>query len=57
MDKQKEKVIQEIRLSPNGMFAIQLDESTNVGSRAQLLVFVRHVFLCDIKEEYAMYTA
>ncbi|XP_042217347.1 protein ZBED8-like [Homarus americanus] len=48
----KEKVIQEIKLSPTGMFAIQLDESTDVSSCAQLLVFVRYVFLCDIKEEY-----
>ncbi len=41
----KEKVIQEIKFSPAGMFAIQLDESTDVGSCAQVLVFVRYVFL------------
>ncbi|XP_042228827.1 protein ZBED8-like [Homarus americanus] len=52
----KEKVIQEIKLSPTGMFAIQLDESTDVSSCAQLLVFVRYVFLCDIKEEYLFCT-
>ncbi|XP_042225326.1 protein ZBED8-like [Homarus americanus] len=33
----KEKVIQEIKLSPTGMFTIQLDESTDVSSCAQLL--------------------
>ncbi|XP_042228630.1 zinc finger BED domain-containing protein 5-like [Homarus americanus] len=52
----KEKVIQEIKLSPTGMFAIQLDESTDASSCAQLLVFVRYVFLCDIKEEYLFRT-
>ena len=52
----KEKVIQEIKSSPAGMFAIQLDESTDVSSCAQLLVFVRYVFLCDIKEEYMLCT-
>ncbi len=36
------------------MFAIQLDESADVSSCAQLLVFVRYVFLCDIKEEYLL---
>ncbi len=36
------------------MFAIQLDESTDVNSCAQLLVFIRYVFLCDIKEEYLL---
>ncbi len=31
-DEIKEKVIQEIKSSPTGMFAIQLDESTDVSS-------------------------
>ncbi len=47
-------MIQEIKLSPTCMFAIQLDESTDVSSCAQLLVFLRYVFLCDIKEEYLL---
>ncbi len=51
----KEKVIQ-IKSSPTGMFAIQLDESADVSSRAQLLVFVRYIFLCDVKEEYLLCT-
>lgn len=52
----QEKVIQEIKSSSTGMFAIQLDESTDLSSCAQLLVFVRYVFLCDIKEEYLLCT-
>ncbi len=38
------------------MFAIQPDESTDVSSCAQLLVFVRYVFLCDTKEKYLLCT-
>lgn len=40
----KEKVIQDIKSSPAGMFAIQLVESTDVSLCAQLLKFVRYVF-------------
>ncbi len=52
----KEKRVQEIKSSPTGMFAIQLDESKDVSSYAQLLMFVRYVFLCDIKEENLLCT-
>ena len=45
----KQQVIAEIR-SP--MFAVQLDESTNVASCSQLLVFVRYIHKEDVKEEY-----
>ncbi len=55
-DDVKEKVIQKIKSSPTGMFTIQLDESTDVNSCTQLLVFVRCIFLCDIKEEYLLCT-
>ncbi|XP_042228482.1 protein ZBED8-like [Homarus americanus] len=51
-----EQVIQEIKSSPTDMFAIQLNESTDVSSCAQLLVFVRYVFLRDIKDEYQFCT-
>ncbi len=51
----KEKAIQ-IKSSPTGMFTIQLDESMDVSSCAQLPMFVRYVFLCDIKEEYLLCT-
>ncbi len=50
-------MIQGIKSSPTGMFAIQLDESTDVSSCVQLLVFARYVFLCDNKEEYLLCTS
>ena len=34
------------------MFSIQLDESVNVASCSQLLVFVRYVHMEDLKEEF-----
>ncbi len=34
-----------------------MKRSTDVSFYAQVFVFVRYVFLCDIKEEYVMYTA
>ncbi len=40
-----EKVIQEIRSSLTGMFAIRVGESTDVSSCEQLLMLVRYVFL------------
>ena len=46
----KEKVIVEISTSP--LFAIQLDESTDVASCSQLLVFVRYICEDDLKEEF-----
>ena len=46
----KQQVIAEIRSSP--MFAVQLDESKNVASCSQLLVFVRYIHKEDIKEEF-----
>ncbi|XP_042204263.1 zinc finger BED domain-containing protein 5-like [Homarus americanus] len=52
LDDIMEQVIQEIKPSPTGMFTIQLNESTGVSSCAQLLAFVRYVFLRDIKDEY-----
>jgi hypothetical protein len=46
----KEQVLSEIKASP--IFALQLDESTDVSSCSQLLVFVRYVKEGDIKEEF-----
>ncbi|XP_003740214.1 zinc finger BED domain-containing protein 5-like, partial [Galendromus occidentalis] len=43
------KVCGEIRSSP--MWALQLDESTDVSGSAILLVLVRYVFECDVHEE------
>jgi hypothetical protein len=42
-------VVDEIKSCPNGMFSIQLDESTDVTHLAQLLVYVRYVYNDDIK--------
>ena len=45
----KEQVINEMKAFP---FCIQVDESTDVSSCAQLLVFVRYIHLEDVKEEF-----
>uniref|UniRef100_UPI00358EFF27 zinc finger BED domain-containing protein 5-like n=1 Tax=Myxine glutinosa TaxID=7769 RepID=UPI00358EFF27 len=46
----KEQVLDEIKDSP--LFSFQLDESTDVSSCSQLLVFVRYIHSDDIKEEF-----
>ena len=46
----KQKIINEIKASP--MFSLQLDESTDVASCSQLLVFVPYVHTEDVKEEF-----
>jgi len=46
----KKQVVNEIKASP--MFSFQVDESTDVSSCAQLLVFVRYICSGDIKEEF-----
>lgn len=46
----KEQVIQKVK--KNGLFSIQLDESTDVQSCSQLMVFVRYVRGEDMKEEF-----
>ena len=46
----KKQVVDEIKASP--MFSFQVDESTDVSSCAQLLVFVRYIRSGDIKEEF-----
>ena len=46
----KKQVVNEIKASP--MFSFQVDESTDVSSCAQLLVFVRYIRSGDIKEEF-----
>ena len=48
------QVVQEIKGSP--MFSFQLDETTNVSSCAQLLVFVRYIHSGDFKEEFVFCT-
>ena len=46
----KQQVIAEIKSSP--MFSIQIDESTDVASCSQLLVFVRYIHMKDVNEEF-----
>ena len=46
----KQQVIAEIKSSP--MFSIQVDESTDVASCSQVLVFVRYIHMEDVKEEF-----
>ena len=46
----KEQVLTEIKASP--LFSFQLDESTDVSSCSQLLVFVRYINSGDIKDEF-----
>ena len=46
----KKQVVNEIKTSP--MFSFQVDESTDVSSCAQLLVFVRYIHSGDVKEDF-----
>ncbi|XP_031336653.1 SCAN domain-containing protein 3-like [Photinus pyralis] len=46
----REQILSEIRESP--LFSLQLDESTDVSSCSQLLVFAKYIHLDDIKEEF-----
>ena len=46
----KEQVVDEIKKSP--LFAIQLDESTDVSQFSQLLAFVRYVHEGNFNEEF-----
>ena len=47
----KEQVITEINKSAFGLFAIQLDESVDVSSVSQLMVFIRYAVDTSVKEE------
>ena len=46
----KQQVLAEIKSSP--MFSIQVDESADVASCSQLLVFVCYIRMEDVKEEF-----
>ena len=48
----KQQVVAEIQAAALKMFAIQLEESTDIVRCAQLLVFVRHIKDGDFKEEF-----
>ena len=45
----KEQVLTEIKASP--LFSFQIDESTDVSSCSQILVFVSYINSCDIKDK------
>ena len=47
----RDQVVQEIKSAAFGLFSIQLDESTDVASCSQLMVFVKYVHLNSFKEE------
>ena len=51
----KEQVWTEIKASH--LFSFQLDESTDVSSCSQLLVFVRYINTCDINDEFLFCSA
>jgi hypothetical protein len=46
----KQQIVEEVKTSPS--FAIQLDESTDIASCSQLMVFVRYCYNERIKEEF-----
>ena len=45
----KNQVVEQIKQSP--IYVLQLDESTDVSSCAQRMVYVRYIHNCDFKEE------
>lgn len=53
----KKQLVEEIQIAPFGLFSVQLDESTDVESCAQLLAFVRYVNNGRIKEEFLFCSA
>ena len=48
----KQQIVAEMQSAPLKMFAIQLDESTDVAGCPQLLLFVQHIKGIDFKEEF-----
>ena len=53
----KSQVVQEIKIAPFGLFAVQLDESTDISSCAQLMVSTRYVCSNAFKEEFLFCSA
>jgi hypothetical protein len=51
----KEQILSEIKASP--LFSFQVDESTDISSCSQLLVFVKYIHSDDIKEEFLFCSA
>ncbi|XP_064462249.1 protein FAM200C-like [Ornithodoros turicata] len=48
----RDQVVQQIKSAAFGLFSIQLDESTDVASCFQLLVFARYVHAASFKDEF-----
>ncbi|XP_066941067.1 SCAN domain-containing protein 3-like [Macrobrachium rosenbergii] len=48
----KDQVVSEVKTAPLGIFALQLDETTDVNNCAQLLVFTRYIKDDDFKEDF-----
>ena len=48
----KSQVVQQIKDACFGLFAIQMDESTDVSFCAQLMVFVKYIYNGAFKEEF-----
>jgi zinc finger BED domain-containing protein 5/7/8/9 len=46
------QVIHEMKTAPLGLFALQVDETTDVANLAQLLVYVRYIKNGDFKDEF-----
>ena len=53
----KSQVVQQIKDAPFGLFAIQLDESTDVSSCAQLTVFVKYIYNGAFKAKFLFCSA
>ena len=49
----KLQVVSEMKTAPLGLFSIQLDESTDVASCAQLFYFARYIHDGDFKEDFS----
>lgn len=48
----KDQVVSEIKTAPLGIFALQLNETTDVSNCPQLLVFTRYIKDDDFKEDF-----
>ena len=48
----KSQIVQQIKDASFGLFAIQLDESTDISSCAQLMVFAKYVCNGAFKKEF-----
>ena len=46
------QVVEEIKNAPFGLFAMQIDESTDISSGAQLMVFTKYIYNDTFKEEF-----